>query len=376
MKRQRECAELRSVILREDLDELVQVLRSKGWTVVGPVARDGAIALDTLENAAELPAGWIDEQAPGRYRLTRDGGEAIFAQTIGADSWKRLLSPPDTQLYRIAADGKSFAIPERAAPEVRHALFGVRSCDLAAIAILDKVLAGEALADPDYVARRSGTFVVAVQCGRAAASCFCSSMNTGPRAETGFDLALTEIAGGEHRFFVEVGTPNGRSILSAVKHRAADSADEEAARKVWNNAAASVQRKLHASGLREILGAGAENGAWQTAATPCLACGNCTAVCPTCFCCTFEDSGDLAGLAAERRRKWDSCFSLSFSYIHGGSVRSSLAARFRQRILHKLVWWHDQFGSSGCVGCGRCTTWCPAGIDFTREVEKLRARLQ
>jgi ferredoxin len=376
VKRQREFAGSHSVILREDLDELVQALRSKGFTVAGPVARDGTIAIDTIENAAELPAGWVDEQAPGRYHLTQNGDGAVFAHTIGADSWKRLLNPPDTQLYRIAADGKSFAVPERAAPEAGYALFGVRSCDLSALAMVDKVLAGDALADPDYVARRSRIFVVAVQCSRAAASCFCASMNTGPKAASGFDVALTEIAGGEHRFFVEVGTANGRSILAAVKHRAAESADEEAAREVWSNAAASMERKLDTNGLRGILGAGTENGAWQTAAAPCLACGNCTMVCPTCFCCTFEDSADLTGQNAERRRKWDSCFSLSFSYIHGGSVRSSLAARFRQRILHKLVWWQDQFGSSGCVGCGRCTTWCPAGIDFTREVEKLRARLQ
>ena len=376
MKRQRESAGAHSVILREDLDELVQALRSTGFTVVGPVARDGTIAIDTIENAAELPAGWVDEQAPGRYRLTRNGDSAVFAHTVGADSWKRLLSPPDTRLYQIAADGKSFAVPERAEPEVRYALFGVRPCDLSALAIVDKVLAGDAMADLDYVARRSRIFVVAVQCSRAAASCFCASMNTGPRASTGFDLALTEIAGGEHRFFVEVGTANGRGILAEVKHRAAESADEEAAREVWNNTAASLQRKLQTNGLHDILSAGTENGVWQTAASPCLACGNCTMVCPTCFCCTFEDSADLTGQNAERRRKWDSCFSLSFSYIHGGSVRSSLTARFRQRILHKLVWWQDQFGSSGCVGCGRCTTWCPAGIDFTREVERLRARLQ
>ena len=376
MKRQRESAGSQSVILREDLDELVQALRSKGFTVAGPVARDGAIAIDTIERAADLPAGWSDEQAPGRYHLTRNGDSAVFAHTIGADSWKRFLNPPDTQLYRIAADGKSFTVPERSAPEVRYALFGVRPCDLAALAILDKVLGEGPMADPDYVARRSRVFIVAVQCSRAAASCFCASMHTGPRAETGFDLALTEIAGAEHRFFVEVGTPNGQGILATVKHRAAEPADEEAARAVWSRTAASIERKLHTNGLREVLSAGTENGAWQTAASPCLACGNCTMVCPTCFCCTFEDSADLSGLAAERRRTWDSCFSLSFSYIHGGSVRSSLAARFRQRILHKLVWWHDQFGSSGCVGCGRCTTWCPAGIDFTREVERLRARLQ
>ena len=376
MKRQCEGAGSQIVILRADLDELVQALRAKGFTVTGPVARDGAITIDTIEDAAELPAGWAEEQEPGRYRLTPTNDGAVFAHTVGATSWKRFLNPPEARLYRIQTDGKSFVVPERAAPPAKYALFGVRSCDLTGIAMLDRVLAEGALADPDYVASRSQAFIVAVQCGRAAASCFCTSMKSGPRATTGFDLALTEILGDRHRFFVEVGSDAGSGILSTVKHHAAEPADEEAARLVWEGATAAVRRTLDTAGLHELLTGGTENGAWQTAATPCLACGNCTMVCPTCFCCTFEDSSDLTGRAAERRRKWDSCFSLSFSYIHGGSVRSSLAARFRQRIMHKLVWWHDQFGSSGCVGCGRCATWCPAGIDFTREVDKLRARLQ
>ena len=375
MKRQREFAGSHSVILREDLDELVQALRSKGFTVIGPVVRDGVIVLDSIESAAELPAGWTDEQAPGRYRLISNDG-AVFAHTVGADSWKRFLNPPEASLYRIAADGKSFTVPERTVSETKYAFIGVRPCDLAAIGILDKVFADGPMADPDYVARRSRTFVVAVQCGGVADSCFCTSMNSGPRAGTGFDLALTEIPDATHRFFVQTGSANGRGMLNAVKHRAAEPVDEEAARAVWDQTVRKVSRKLDTNGLPEALTRGTENGVWQSTAAPCLACGNCTMVCPTCFCCTFEDSADLSGQIAERRRKWDSCFSLSFSYIHGGSVRSSLAARFRQRIMHKLAWWHDQFGTSGCVGCGRCTTWCPAGIDFTREVEKLRVLMQ
>ncbi|HTP88349.1 MAG TPA: 4Fe-4S dicluster domain-containing protein [Bryobacteraceae bacterium] len=375
MKRPREGVASQIVILRDDLDELVQALRAKGFTVAGPVARDGAVTIDTIETAAELPAGWVDEQEPGRYRLSPNGNGAVFAHTVGANSWKRLLNPPDAQLYQIQSDGKSFAVPDRSAPGVKYALFGVRPCDLAGIAMLDRVFAQGAFPDPDYVERRSRAFIVAVQCGRAAASCFCTSMNTGPRATTGFDLALTEISSDRHRFYVEAASAAGRSILSEVKHRAVEPADEEAARHVWESTIAAISRTLETAGLRDTLGRDTENQAWQTAASTCLACGNCTMVCPTCFCSTFEDSSDLAGKTAERRRKWDSCFSLTFSYIHGGSVRSSLAARYRQRILHKLVWWHDQFGSSGCVGCGRCTTWCPAGIDFTREVNKLRARL-
>jgi len=86
-----------------------------------------------------------------------------------------------------------------------------------------------------------------------------------------------------------------------------------------------------------------------------------------------EDSSDLSGAQAERWRRWDSCFSLDHSQLHGGSVRSTTRARYRQWMTHKLANWIDQFGTSGCVGCGRCITWCPVGIDITEEVAAIRA---
>jgi sulfhydrogenase subunit beta (sulfur reductase) len=109
-------------------------------------------------------------------------------------------------------------------------------------------------------------------------------------------------------------------------------------------------------------------------ASRCLGCANCTLACPTCFCASVSDTTDLEGETAARVRRWDSCFTLDHSYIHGGSVRASLRARYRQWLTHKLASWIDQFGVSGCVGCGRCITWCPVGIDITEEVAAIRAR--
>jgi len=126
-------------------------------------------------------------------------------------------------------------------------------------------------------------------------------------------------------------------------------------------------RHLDTEGLKERLDRSYEVPHWDEVAKRCLACGNCTMVCPTCFCATMEDTGDLGNTLTERRRVWDSCFSIEFSYVHGGSVRTSAGARYRQWITHKLAAWHHQFGVSGCVGCGRCITWCPAGIDITAE---------
>ena len=132
-------------------------------------------------------------------------------------------------------------------------------------------------------------------------------------------------------------------------------------------------REMNTDGIHDLLLANLEHPRWEEVAGRCLTCGNCTMVCPTCFCTSVEDTSDLAGVSAERSRRWDSCFTMDFSYIHGGSVRASPKSRYRQWMTHKLATWWDQFGSSGCVGCGRCITWCPVGIDITEEVRAIRA---
>jgi ferredoxin len=199
-------------------------------------------------------------------------------------------------------------------------------------------------------------------------------MGTGPAVESGYDLALTEVlADDRHYFTVAVGSDAGAEILDAIPHRDAQSAEEEAAKAVVQRAARNMGRSLDTTDIRDLLAENLEHPRWDDVAERCLTCTNCTLVCPTCFCSTVEDVTDLTGERAERWRRWDSCFSLDFSYIHGGSVRVSNRSRYRQWLTHKLGTWIDQFGSSGCVGCGRCITWCPVGIDITEEVAAIRA---
>ena len=129
---------------------------------------------------------------------------------------------------------------------------------------------------------------------------------------------------------------------------------------------------LRYDGIRDLLYDNLEHPRWSDTAGRCLSCGNCTMVCPTCFCSTVEDVTDVSGTQAERVRHWDSCFTSEHSYIHGGATRVTTKARYRQWLTHKLASWIDQFGTSGCVGCGRCITWCPVGIDITEEVRVIR----
>jgi ferredoxin len=358
------------VIGREGFTALFRILKEAGYTVVGPTMRDQAIVYDRLDSPADLPEGWTDAQEGGRYTLKRRADRALFGYAVGPQSWKAWLHPSDVRLWTVT---RSFEITPDAPPTERLALIGVRPCELHAIRIQDRVFSGGAFVDPTYQALRSAAFVVAVNCGEPGGTCFCASMGTGPAADTGFDLALTEIKepDGSH-FTVTAGTARGGEILERLPRRPAGEADVEAAAAVVRCAGSRMGRTLDTTGIRELLAGALEHPHWEEVARRCLACGNCTMVCPTCFCTRVEDKSALTGDTAERWRRWDSCFTTDFSYVHGGSIRRSGASRYRQWLTHKLGTWFDQFGSSGCVGCGRCITWCPVAIDLTEEVAALR----
>jgi ferredoxin len=363
----------RAILTRAGLSRLIEALAAEGFRVVGPTVRDGAIVYDEVASLADLPAGWTEVQEAGRYRLERRGDDALFGFASGPESLKRSFFAPKITLLRARRKDGTFVVldPPPHAPPL--AILGARSCDLHAVAIQDRILLEGAHADRDYAARREGTFMVAIDCTEPGGTCFCVSMGTGPKNTRGFDLVLTElIDDGGHRFLVSVGTDAGARLLDRVGSDPASAEDQQKADAAIESCASRMGRTLDTTGIKELLYENMEHPRWNDVADRCLACTNCTLVCPTCFCATVEDSSDLTGEEAERSRRWDSCFSLDHSHVHGGPVRSSTRARYRQWLTHKLASWIDQFGSSGCVGCGRCITWCPVGIDITEEVAAIR----
>jgi sulfhydrogenase subunit beta (sulfur reductase) len=360
------------VISTNGLDSLIRALAEQGYRVLGPVARDGAIVIDALAQAADLPRGLEDVQAPGRYRLEQRDHSAYFAYAVGAHSWKQVFHVPVERLVQVRRSKQGVDVVSEPLPRERIALFGARSCDLAAMAIQDRVLARGDHPDPRYAARRQDVFVVAVHCSRAGGNCFCASMNTGPRARDGFDLALTELMeGGEQRFLVEIGSASGKALIDTLQTRPATIDEITQSKDISAKTAASMGRHLDTHDLPARLKENLEHPRWDDVAARCLACANCTSVCPTCFCTDVVDTTSLDGNTAERTKQWDSCFNLSFTYVHGGPVRATVKSRYRQWLTHKLSTWHDQFDSSGCVGCGRCITWCPVGIDITEEASAI-----
>jgi len=360
----------RVVLDLEGLQQLFDRLVKQGYDLVGPTVREEAIVYDHVRTVADLPVGWTDEQEGGSYRLKKSDDERVFNYAVGPQSWKRFLFPPIVRLWQADRKKNTETVKDMHQAK-RYAFIGVRSCEIHAIAIQDKVFLKGEYVDSEYKARRESALIVAVNCSHASSNCFCASMQTGPKATFGYDLALTEVtANGSHYFLVDVGSERGASLVDLIPHRTVTEVESRAADQV--SEAVRISKVLDTTDIKGLLYRNYENPRWIEVANRCLTCGNCTLVCPTCFCNTVYEVTELAGRHAERWRRWDSCFNVEFSYIHGGSIRSSPMSRYRQWMTHKLGTWIHQFGTSGCVGCGRCITWCPVGIDITEESRAIR----
>ena len=358
---------------RPGLAQLLDHLQDLGYLTLGPSKRDDAIVYREIQDVTDLPIGWQDEQSGGHYRLQLTGDESVFAYVVGPESWKKFLFPPTETLFKAELTESGMRFREPVLNSQKRAFIGIRPCELEAIAIQDKVFVEGDFQNPQYLQRRNNLLMVAVNCTRAAATCFCSSLNTGPKAKSGFDLALTEVINGQEHFFtVEAGSEQGHRIIHSLGLEIASEAQITAAQ-VANQGAEQQTRSLKPENLKAQLYANLDNQSfWGQVADRCLSCGNCTMVCPTCFCSDVEDVTELQGKSAERQRRWDSCFNGAHSYVVGGNVRQHTQSRYRQWLTHKLASWQDQFDTLGCTGCGRCISWCPVGIDLTEEIERLR----
>lgn len=361
------------VIYISELDKLISILKEKGYSTVGPTIQNGAIIYSEINSIEDLPVGFTDKQGPGFYRLEESDKPTYFNFVVGPQSWKKFLYPVIQKIFTAYHEGKSISIQQEEQEPIKYAFIGVRACEINAIEIQDRVFFGGEFQNNRYKELRKNAFIIGVNCSKAGETCFCTSMETGPELKNGYDLLLTEIFEDNKQFFIiESGSEEGNEILQSLNTNDANEYEINLKKQVIEKTKSQISKKLDTQNLKDVLLKNLESPVWEDVAKRCLACGNCTMVCPTCFCLTVEDFTDLKLIKAERIQKWDSCFTLEYSYIHGGSVRVSVASRYRQWLTHKLASWYEQFGTSGCVGCGRCITWCPVGIDITVEATNIK----
>jgi sulfhydrogenase subunit beta (sulfur reductase) len=359
------------ILPRANLQRLFDALSAEGYRIVGPALRDGSVVWETVQLVSNLPIGWRDQQEPGRYRLEQTSSHEVFGVVHGPQTLKPFVFAPREPLLQIERSKGGFTTHPTFPQSEKVAIIGARACDLAGLATQDQIFLNGAYRDPYYAARREGLFLIAVNCTRALATCFCASMETGPRAKHGFDLVLTEV---DDSLLIEAGSEAGRDLLSNLSlSTGSEQLSAEAATRIEACAQSQV-RRLDQSRLPQALYDAHEHPRWDEVASRCLACTNCTMVCPTCFCHTVEETPDLSHQHTTHARLWDSCFTQEHGYIHGKNMRPTIKDRYRMWLTHKLASWIDQFGTSGCVGCGRCITWCPVGIDVTEELPALLAR--
>jgi ferredoxin len=373
------------MLAKDDLQAVIDALRQRGYRTIGPQVADAAIVYDDIHDVRQLPIGMLDLQDGGKYRLQTSATAGWFDYVVGPHSLKNYLFPPRETLLSIdIVDGQWQTSPPAPVAEP-IAVIGVRACDLAALEVQDRVFLHGPYVDPAYQARRANLFTVANNCRRAAATCFCHSMQTGPAVRSGFDLALTEL---DEAFVVQIGSDRGADLLADVPCTACSPDDAAEAQRVSEQLAHDMaqrgtascettageprERSLDTRDIRDLLLGNLEHPHWDRIAERCLSCANCTLVCPTCFCSSVSEISDLSGEHVQRERTWASCFTAEHSSMNSGVVRKSTSSRYRQWLTHKLASWIDQFDVSGCVGCGRCITWCPVGIDLTEEVAAIR----
>ncbi|MEQ8518541.1 MAG: 4Fe-4S dicluster domain-containing protein [Cytophagales bacterium] len=355
-----------------DLEKLFNYFLDEQYSNIGPYFKDGAIMYGELDHFEDLPKGYYEKIDAGKYNLVQKSDKSLFQYTHGPQSFKAHFFPQRSKLWSAEINEGNLAIKEEKLKKRKKVFWGIRSCDLYAISTLDRVFLNRDYKNPNYEVLRKETMIIAVNCGQPSNTCFCTSMDTGPKVKKDFDLAITEVLSKKkHHFIAETGSQEAQQILTDLSFQFASEKDIEEAEKVINKTSKSMDKAFDRDKARKFLIEKADDKHWQDVEKRCLACANCTLVCPTCFCTTTEDITDLEGKHTERWQKWDSCFNGDYSYIHGGIVRKSIKSRYRQWISHKLSSWYDQFDMSGCVGCGRCITWCPVGIDIRQEVKEL-----
>ena len=285
-------------------------------------------------------------------------------------SAKDAFFPQSETLYTCTTEDKKITITPEKLTDEAFVLFGIKACDLQGIVVLDKVFLS-APVDTFYAARRAHGTVVALACSAPSESCFCHAFGIDPTAPEGADVVIWPVG---DTFCWQAMTEKGEALtaLAGDLLTAADAADETALENAKTFTKSVMQKLPYADLTLEGWGAGKtdekfNSPIWNDLYKSCLACGTCTFVCPTCQCYDIKDYD--TGHGVQRYRCWDSCMYSDFTMMAHGNNRTSQMQRYRQRFMHKLVYFPtNNDGMFSCVGCGRCVDKCPASLNIVKVI--------
>ncbi len=249
-------------------------------------------------------------------------------------------------------------------------VFGIRSCDISALSLLDRFYL-EGYRDLYYEHRRKNTLFISVVCNNPDPTCFCIGLGTGPYLEKGFDIQMTDLG---DRYFLQTDSAEGTRTLRSMGFlfRKPKKLDYEDQYEVFLSSKARFQKRINLEGIRQIILSGSlKDDFWEKVALRCFECGGCVYNCPLCTCFTVTDREYTEGI--ERIRLWDTCLFKGFTRMAGGLLPNErMVLRTKRWYYHKLIYYPETLGGFGCVGCGRCTITCPGKIDMATITTKIK----
>lgn len=256
--------------------------------------------------------------------------------------------------------------PDDAAEQV---WFGVRPCDAAGLAFIEKFYAGSGVADPYVTARRQRTTIISLACNSPAETCFCLAVGGSPAGTRGSDLLITELG---DTLLAEPITARGETLVKDLPE--AQPADCKRKQELLQPTEAKIRLRIDTRALKQKLARGFDHPVWESLSLPCVNCGICTFLCPTCHC--FDVTDEKTAGTVERIRVWDSCqFCLYSQHASGHNPRATPHSRYRNRVMDKFCYTVEQVGEISCTGCGRCIQSCPMAIDIRQTVATLNSIL-
>jgi ferredoxin len=337
------------------LQRLFNDVRFFGYRVSGD-----RVVFSELSSVDELPLKVSDVQRPSYYRLVPG-----FRFRHASVSVKNYLIPPEHTLLTVSQDYNILGYGDDLNGNV--ILLGIKPCDLKAINILDRIIYGK---NPIYTKRRDVIKAIIVEeCLEPSENCFCSVVNSGPIVESGFDIAYARLT--EDIIIFKYGSSLGEKVLSRVGLKKADEVHIKKYLELVDRATSVMNSRVpNIKDIQKVLKERiSDKGLWEELSLRCVGCGNCNYVCPTCFCIEIEDR--VEGNYSKRVGIWTGCRTYTYGLVAGMHFRRELYTRYRHFILHKFLFYPLRVGDVGCVGCGRCSTWCPTGLDLKESLSRL-----